>query len=216
MNDETITTTELRWFFDGELPAEVAAWLASDELSPHQPLFRGLEHHYLWTGEDDVSLKLRGSELERKQRTGRRAFSHQGAEGWVESWRKESRHKEPHDDVRPLVTIVYKKRRSLLFTEKNGRIVGIDDPAGRPPIVVELASLAVPAHRAWTFCIEANEGHEHQLEGVVAHVMASFPTQAASLEANRSMGYPGWLLDHAREPRLSGREVSDALPDFAR
>jgi len=210
-----IVTTEVRWFQDGELPVELTEWLASGALGPHAPATRSVEDLYLWTGRDDLSLKLRGSDLERKDRRSRRRLSQAGIEGWVERWEKNSRTKEPNDEVRSLTTIVHKRRRSLIFGEHRSQLIPLDDVEGAPPCVVELVALHVPGQHAWSLCLEANEGHEGLVPALVNHVMQSFPSpHRGALTATQSMGYPGWLAVHGRQPRMSDRKARAALPSL--
>lgn len=213
--DDALRTTEIRWFQEGMLPREMTEWLTSDALAPYPPRTTNVEDHYLWTGRDDLSLKLRGSSLERKERLGRSRRRHAGAEGWVEHWKKDSRHKEPDDDVRSLVTLVHKQRHSLVFGEQDATVVPLEDTSGTPPCVVEIVAIAVPGHRAWSLCLEANEGYDDLLPGLLARVIESLPAMHRdALNAEQSRGYPAWLAIHGRQPRVPARQARAALPTW--
>lgn len=80
-------TTELRWFFDGPIPADVLRWFIGDR----RGLSEARRDHYLWNDLDDVGVKRRaGLTLERKTRVGPPAVMSLGigAIGIVETWER--------------------------------------------------------------------------------------------------------------------------------
>lgn len=215
MEDDNIScTTELRWFFGGDTPLSVAAWFASDALSPHDEDLQIEEDHYLWTATADVSLKIRGGRLEQKKRVAQRHLAVAGVAGTVERWERQSRPEQASDEVRSLVTIVEKRRRLTHFEERRGLLVAVPRPTEkRANCTLELAAVKVPGQRFWTVCVEATEGDGAFIEHVLVLMVKSFPPEhLAAFTGPRSMGYPQWLLEHGRRPRVSREEAAASLP----
>jgi hypothetical protein len=211
------TTAELRWFFDGELPAEVGRWFASDALGPFEAEWQSLDDHYLWTGHADENLKLRGDELQYKRRLGVAPVSYAGVHGLLEHWESSVRPRRQGDDVRSLETIVEKKRRLAHFERVGGMVAAAKALSmEEPTCTVEIASVQVLAHRGWTLCLEATRDDAELVQQVLVLMMKTFPEkELGQLTADRSQGYAAWLLVHGKPPRMSDDEARAALPSVS-
>ena len=204
---------EVRWFYQGTVPAEVAEWFQSgtgraEAQAPRVDYYLDLQEM------DGLGIKLREGKVEVKRRQrqyGIRCFCEQAA-GLVEHWRKWSFELSMgegalSDSLRPASSwMAVRKERQLrkYRVEEDDHLVPV--PAEAYPergCSVELSSLCVEGQDWWSLCFEAF-GDESSLRQtlllVVEEVLACegvpFP-----LDANASYGYPRWLVALRRPPQ---------------
>ncbi len=192
-------TTELRWFFDGPLPAEVRSWFMPNGV--------GLLQHrcdtYVSGGRCDMGVKQRFRRtLELKIRNGlaEPAWIADDVHGNIETWRRWS----PADRLLSLAddtiwvdiekTIV--KRRfgtdgqPRLLSESTRTMSGAGCDA-------EIAALSVNGREAWTLAFASfghPDTHRNSLRTAWRSLnMRQAPATRLQLGLGNSFGYPEWI-----------------------
>jgi hypothetical protein len=189
-------SVEVRWFYPGPCPPEVADWFRESE-GPGEPEARTDEYARL--GRDDLGIKRRGGEqLDVKVRTDRPGVAlPAGLEGHVEGWTKWSL---PLDPTRPSELSwlpVEKLRWSRRYRVGNGEAEPIPSdelvPAG---CTAELAFIRIGLVEAWTFGLEAFNTAGDAVGSLTAGAGAFIcdsPLGPITFELEDSCGYPAWL-----------------------
>jgi len=194
-------TTELRWFLVGRPPDDVVSWFT---LGGTTGLAETRRDAYRLDGQVDIGVKRRyGTVLEMKLRHGPpEPFLHRELDGWLESWQRWS----PADrliSLSPNTTwvdvdkTVIKRRfdcsgRELPLTEETRAMTGRGCD-------VEIATVSVDGHRAWTFAFAAfgpAEIHRTSIavawDALVGECSRPWPLR---LRWAVSCGYPQWMAD---------------------
>ncbi len=195
---------EIRWFFEGRLPADVRDWFESPGRGIREP--RRSDDYLLLPGCTTAGVKLREGRLEIKALTRPPvpASYANRVSGLKDGWIKWSR---KADDARLLRDIligeedtwisVSKERHLRLFSLETG------DPEELPPrsrilskgCQVELGSIELDGNRhAWSFSFEAFGHADEVLQHLdpVVELFAADPPPVA-LRQEQSMSYPVWL-----------------------
>ncbi len=192
-------TTEVRWFFDGRVPAEVLSWFADGGAG----LTEDRCDRYRLDGEGDIGVKKRaGTTLELKLRLGSPELFTIGRDldGQLETWQRWS----PADGLAYLTehTIwvdvakrVIKRRFSfdgdeVSLSEENRPMNGVGCD-------VEITTVEVDGEEAWTFAFAAFgpvDGHRRSTQIAWESLISerARPRQLR-LECDNSCGYPGWM-----------------------
>ena len=197
----TITdTTELRWFAEGQLPPQVAAWFTNDATSG---LVEQRCDTYRMDGRFDTGLKRRSGEtLELKVRrsVGERLVVGPGLAGRLEVWRRWSpagclvtgSMNVPWVDVRKTVV----KRRFSVTGDEIALAPGARAMIGAG-CEVEVAAVSVNGIEGWTFAFAAFGPIEQRRSSLLASMEAlardgSHPERLGPF-FGPSSGYPEWL-----------------------
>lgn len=218
-----VDTTELRWFADGALPAEIMSWFTG---AGSMAAIEERCDTYRIDDRDDAGLKRRFRkilELKVRQATGEMFVLEPGLAAPLEDWRRWS----PADDEVDLSTpetwidvckTVYKRR----FIE-NGTEVAWSKalPAGAEVgCDVEVTSVRVADVDAWTFALAAFGPAEHRRHAlrVAWHAIGHIDPRPDGLvrHLRRPCGYPEWLNHSVYEGRRLLPETPirpDATPD---
>lgn len=196
---------EVRWFYRGTVPAEVAEWFHSGTSQPEVQSPR--VDYYLCLREiDSLGIKLREGRLEVKRRHRQHGLRHfcEQASGVVEHWRKWSfglsmGEGELSDSLMPSSSWmgVQKERQIRKYrVVEDDRLVPV--PAEEYPergCSVELSTLYVEGQDWWSLCFEAS-GDETSLRQTLVLVVEEVLDRGRmsfSLDAEASYGYPRWL-----------------------
>lgn len=172
-------TTEVRWFFEGPLPAAVQAWAEAQGARAE-----ARTDHYLAPSSAALGVKVREGALEVKQRRKvRRARAlAPGVAGRVADWAKWR-----FDTPAPA------PEGWLAVDKKRWLATGAEAEAARCEL--EVAALAGAGGTAWTVCFEASGAAEVARyralgEAVRRAVAEGLPV---ALPASAAQGYPAWL-----------------------
>ena len=204
---------EVRWFYQGMVPAEVAEWFRSGTSQPEGQSPR-VDYYLNLRGTDDLGIKLREGRLEVKQRQhqhGIQRFCEQAA-GLVEHWHKWSfelsrGEGELSGSLRPISSWVAVQKERLLRKYRatgDDRLVPV--PAEEYPergCSVELSALRVEGQDWWSLCFEAfgNEPSLRQTLLLVVEEVLACERMPFQLDAKASYGYPRWLAPWSRLPQ---------------
>ena len=199
-------TTELRWFFDGLLPADVRSWFMPKGVG----LLEGRCDTYLLDGRLDMGVKQRSRRtLELKIRTGlsEPASVADGVHGSVETWRRWSPadHLLSLDDDAVWVDVdkmIVKRRfgtdgQEKLLSESTRTMTGEGCDA-------EIAALSTNGRESWTLAFAAfgpPDTHRHSLRTAWRSLsMRQAPPDRLQLDIGRSYGYPEWIPKVMQSP----------------
>ncbi len=204
---------EVRWFYQGTVPAEVAQWFHSGTSQVEEQPPR-VDYYLCLQEMDGLGIKLREGRLEVKRRQrqhGILRFCAQAA-GLMEHWRKwgfelPKAAGKLSDSLRlSSFWLSVRKERQLrkYRVAEDDRLAPV--PAEEYPergCSVELSILRVKEQDWWSLCFEAF-GDESSLretlllvvEQVLACERVPFP-----LDARASYGYPRWLASLSRPSR---------------
>ena len=202
-------TTELRWFFDGPLPADVRSWFMPKDVG----LLERRCDTYLFDGRHDTGVKQRSRRtLELKIRTSLSEPTSvaDDVHGNIETWRRWS----PADHLLSLgdntawvnIDKMIVKRRfetdgqEKLLSESTRAMTGDGCDA-------EIAALLANDREAWTFAFAAfgqPETHHKSLRTAWRSLsMEQAPPGRLQLGTGRSYGYPEWISKVMQAPTLS-------------
>jgi hypothetical protein len=205
---DSLVTLELRWFFDGELPATVQQWFDTALPGPAVEPAPRSDFYLIVAGRDDTGLKLREQKLELKIRSRSTPFvgDRVRARGRVELWEKWSwSYARPADveigfaeGVRgPRVDVDKVRWQRKYDASPSGtlRPVPAEESVERAALI-EITRLRVLDRPAWTLGFDAI-GPAPDREGILSLavdvLLAAFPA-AERLSSDRSFGYPRWLI----------------------
>ena len=136
-----ITTTEVRWFFPGTVPAEVWEWFRRGDHCVQQP--DRTDAYLVLPGCSTAGIKLREGRLETKMQTERPAAIDYpgGVSGYVDSWVKWSRSAGLSREARTFLSaegeewVDVGKRRAVRAFSLDGTGTGIEgDPLEGQPV----------------------------------------------------------------------------------
>ncbi|MBE9180491.1 hypothetical protein IQ268_18170 [Oculatella sp. LEGE 06141] len=203
------TTTELRWFYPGLLPAAVMDWFDQESLGQYVGAWETREDHYLVVPECSyLNLKLRADRLEVKLRQEQFAVQRCGNRwsGLVERWTKwgcssmDTQHDDLHfnSDQPDQHWIGVEKQRS----QRQYQVVPNQDPRSLPlekvisqGCSVEITQLKANDQDWWSLAFEAFGERSQQQQTLLA--IASWCGQMSdspTLAAEQSYAYPQWLM----------------------
>ena len=197
-------TAEVRWFFRGPVPPDVAAWFErGTESIRHEP---PREDRYLRLCDtDDLNIKLREGRLEIKQRVGETETVqfHPQVSGVVEQWNKHGFVPAEEDDDTAAFAhagrgwvAVDKDRsvRTFRVAEDSTVVVPTTTETPQRGCGMELTTVRALGRLWWTLALEAF-GRPSSLHSslllTAQHVFAS--GEPPSLPNHRSYGYAAWL-----------------------
>lgn len=209
-----LTSTEIRWFFEGLPPAEVEQWFCRGDMQCKAPLRE--DHYLVFPASTSVGVKSREGRLEIKsliKTLGVRRFGADAA-GNVQMWEKWSCVEFSATDFEQLLRcdaslwVTVAKERTLRKFSLEG-----DSPAevqagqvfSHEGCNVELTKITVQGAAHWSFNCEAY-GEPSRIEGYLHRVAErfladerrprTFKTGAAGADAfsaPNSFSYPEWL-----------------------
>lgn len=83
-------TTEIRWFFQGEIPAEVQESYEAPALLPHAHESERIDYYLWWPGNDRMGIKLREGNIEMKhlKTPVKRSRFADHVRGYIGKWQK--------------------------------------------------------------------------------------------------------------------------------
>ena len=204
---------EVRWFYRGTVPAEVAEWFYLGTSQPEEQPPR-VDYYLCLLKVDGLGIKVREGRLEVKRRQrqhGILRFDEQAA-GLVEHWRKwgfelPRAAGKLSDSLMPSSGwLGVKKERQLRKYRAAGNDRLVPVAAGEYPergCSLELSSLQVRGQDWWSLCFEAF-GDESSLREILLLVMEQVLAGEGvpfALEAKASYGYPRWLASLSRAPQ---------------
>jgi len=157
-DDDSVETTELRWFADGSLPDDVISWFTQSGTVGAVELRTDT---YRVGGRPDLGVKRRSGltlELKRRLRIDEELALGTGLAGRTETWRKwspaTSSELNGHDP--PWVAVRKHIVKRLFSDDGEERRFSYDARAGMAAgCDVELADVSVGGVRAWTFAFAA-------------------------------------------------------------
>jgi len=186
---EALLTREVRWFFDGSLPADVKSWFTAGST-------RGVRKsrsdvYDLAPARRGIGVKQRdGVRLDAKHKVAELGVVRlrPGVEGRVDDWEKTV---QSGLTVGPERLVVSKEIITLRFEAES------PPDRGSAGCEVELASISIGSARSWSLCFETfgdpalrGEALEAGLDGLVGE--GPLP-EGLELRSERSCGYPEWL-----------------------
>jgi hypothetical protein len=199
-------TIEVRWFFAGEIPADVWTWFhkVGTKLETQPPR---VDHYLRIYGNDRLGVKLREGRIEVKQRSGQREEIQVGkfGGGYLEEWCKWSFDLTEWGDAEVAIGgnvgqwIAVRKERKLhtFQTKEQGAVVAVrsQDAIGLG-CACELTKLGIDGQEAtwWSVGFEAF-GDQDELRDTLLLVMKTtlFMVNAPKFGAECSYGYPRWV-----------------------
>lgn len=196
-------SAEIRWFYEGDIPAGVQDWLAQVPGIPDQQPIR-TDHYLRLAGDDSLGIKLREGRLEIKQRLDRHGIVSfdQRVAGLLQTWRKWSFPLAPVGGPSGVPgpasswIAVHKERRLHRYAllDQNRLVSAATDRYPPQGCDLELARLSAARQRWWTLALEAF-GPEGTLGDTVLLAGQRLFSYAdpPQLEARSSWSYPTWL-----------------------
>lgn len=198
------STAEVRWFYEGTVPAKVTEWFSHGERPPEAATPR-TDFYLRAVGGDSLGIKLREGKLEIKQRYqqyGVRRFHHE-VTGWAEAWHKwrfelaQAAEDLTEAGMSSATWIGVQKERKLrkFHVACSGEIVAVpvmaqvDQGCG-----IELTQVSVEGNEWWSLGFEAfgeAAAIQSNLLLVAEYVLRSDNPPLLDLQA--SFGYPRWL-----------------------
>ena len=208
-------TTEVRWFVDGRLPHDVAAWFTDGGRSG---LAEDRRDTYRLDGQADIGVKRRYQRiLELKLRTpvADSGFVRPEAHGRLERWQRWSPadgriYLTDHANWADVDKSVVKRRfdldgREVPLTEETRPMQGTGCDA-------EVASVTVDGHTAWTFAFAAfgdEDRHRDLLAAAWGALLAGRRRPGRlQLRHGDSCGYPEWMARRLGDGRGGAGSVS--------
>ena len=180
---------EIRWFFRGDLPADVRHWFTQNGSArgPFSETDEDKRHdvYLVVQGDKEVGLKLRGNELELKQLrdTLDVRFSGGRISGRAEVWAKWEWSVTPRE--------VAKKHPKGVQREVGKKRLQRTFEAGGAGCVAEITALAVGDERWWTIAAGLPGSDPVTIKGCAEEVFRDYPGPA--LDGEHSLSYPAWL-----------------------
>lgn len=198
-------TAEIRWFHQGNIPADILEWFCQSAPQPDQYPSRTDYYFHLFSCNDTLGIKLREGRVEIKQRTHQHGVIHlhEQVVGAMEAWQKWSFSLSQADDILPVINAsplnwveVDKARQQQQYQiTGNNQIVALSvDTPVEQGCNLELTQIQVDGKAWWTVGFESF-GDESALESnlllTARHIFAkNRPPRLRMLE---SYSYPGWL-----------------------
>jgi hypothetical protein len=193
-------TIELRWFYRGDLPAEIAEWF--NTLGANSTDADTRTDFYLQSSSPDVGIKIRQGNLEVKhlQQQFDKIDIDRFGESYVEQWSKwicDDRAAHPPATGKQGWIQVDKVRQQQFYR------VEFSDPIKLIPIstprenaaAIELTTLQLHGRAWWTIACEYlgdDMSIDRQFLPIVQALLVSYPGAIAT--PSSSGGYPQWLM----------------------
>jgi hypothetical protein len=199
-------TTEVRWFFTGDIPASVERWFQNlGDQNDH--LESRFDRYLRLPQEDALGIKLRENRLEIKIRTtvyGNVTFNI-GVEGCLEGWRKWSfeladgyAEATAIGDSDPSWLSIGKGRvlkRFLVDDQRRTIPVPADDTQPRT-CALELTRVTALDQRWWSLALEAYGHDVKSRDGLILVARQIFlPPCPFTLAVDNSLSFPQWLRE---------------------
>lgn len=196
------TTAEVRWFYEGAIPDEVAAWFR--QLKGEIMIQPPRTDRYVRPTDAAMNVKLREGRVEVKRRDGSGRLERWTPQiaGQIGRWRKWgfAAQADALDDLggqRYWIAVTKARRMRSYWVDADGRTEPVrwgDLPARGCDI--ELSRVTVRDTVWWSLCLEAfgdEESLAERLRRTAQHVF----TQGSppELSAEHSYGYPAWLMN---------------------
>ena len=199
-------TAEVRWFYPGPIPPQVATWFNHESVTLKREPVR-VDRYLRPSGFGDVNVKLREGRIEVKRRVGEsnRIRFHPRVTGVVERWRKwsfELTQQGTADNWASLPVsswIPVRKNRSLRTYEvTDGEVLVARSALEAPADGCELELTRIVAFEQvwWTLAFEAfgdEDTLRDNLRLVATHVLGT--DEPPRLDVGQSQGYAAWLID---------------------
>jgi len=201
-----LTTSEMRWFFPGEIPKEIENWFATNILSGDSQTPEDREDWYLRIpGCETLGVKLRQQRLEIKWRSTESGIWHLkdhvagAAEKWVK-WTCEEKEIESvitKDVIAKGEWVRVKKVRSqirYLVNDDRTFTPAATDLTSKDGCNIELTQLKINQDLWWSLSFEAsgqNANLENNLEIVTKWAINTYPQ--LKLPPENSYAYPKWF-----------------------
>ncbi|MGB3182016.1 MAG: hypothetical protein WBB45_11535 [Cyclobacteriaceae bacterium] len=189
------TTAEIRWFWEGECPGDLHAWLEGTGYPATEPEAR--TDSYLLTGSETGSVKLREGKLEAKLLLSSIILpAHLAGLGCAAAWNKWSGPEIAQTDgithIDEQWLQVMKKRRVATYLP--GRMAYGKPNPGEPVCEVETGIVSLNGLRFTSLCMECHAPLQHEadvltesLNQLVSNKIPPFLTEF------HSFSYPAWL-----------------------
>jgi hypothetical protein len=210
-------TAELRWFFDGPLPAEVRSWFTRNDA--------GLVEHrcdtYRLDERLDVGVKQRSRrtlELKMRMRQPEPSSVADDVNGRIEIWQRWS----PADGLLTLDDDTVWVEIDKTIVKRRFRTDGQEQPLSNQTRAmtgdgcdVEIAALSANGQDAWTFAFAAFGEPDTQHDSLRAAWRALVERQPRPVELRlhigRSYGYPEWIARATHIPTPTQNDVSSSV-----
>ena len=201
-----LTTNELRWFYRGTLPTEIAVWMAAHSLGDYLSTPESREDVYLYVPECDyLGIKLRQKRLEiklRKAELGNMTFGDNLAgklEKWVK-WSCEDPTTEsllPPDLIKKAPWVSVQKVRQQRKYEINGDRTLKSVPMERnisQGCNLEITQLTIRDNAWWSLALEAFGKDDRLTKNLEITANWVFQNNGVlELQLQNSYAYPKWL-----------------------
>lgn len=206
---------EVRWFFEGPLPANVSVWFANEAMGEVPPTIEKRTDLYLATRED-IGVKLREGRLEIKWRSdlGQPLMVSARVQGQTECWDKWS-WKDPQGKAEAQIADLLRERSDHPWTpvqkERHQRKYELSADGWRPilpedrveqGVILELTKPRVQGRSWWTVGLdllgkarnadESLKEAKEVFEKPLARLFEKYPGPALKLD--NSYGYPKFVL----------------------
>jgi hypothetical protein len=198
-------TAEVRWFFEGSIPAAIAQWFCRgglfDKAAPRE------DHYLLFPSPLGLNIKLREGRMEVKSLVGApglRTFA-TDITGNVELWEKQIGGKQAVAEFEklrssaPHLWIAVGKERTLRTFSLEGDSMH-EVAAGKVFLAngcnVELTKITVEGAAYWSFGFEAfgePSQVEERMQKVAVYIFADNHRPSCPFPAANSRSYPEWL-----------------------
>jgi hypothetical protein len=203
----TLSSVEVRWFYQGAIPAETSAWFERSE-TEFAAMPSRVDHYVRLLNDASLGIKLREGRVEIKQRQqefGIIQLAEQVA-GRVEGWRKWSFALAQRDDElsamlepTPSWVAVHKQRRLRKYGLSGNRQIQAIPVSELPSqrCSLELTAINVAGQGWWSLALEA-VGDEEEPEEILLRVARhTLQDRTVSIfDAQHSYSYPEWLAQH--------------------
>jgi hypothetical protein len=215
---DRLFTVEIRWFFNGLIPAEVENWF-TDQLPGNNLLHEKprTDTYFIVQERDDLGLKLSRGSLELKWRQESEPFSLSAPAlaGVKETWIKEKwKYAKKHGDKiasgfnKPRLKgwrVEIPKQRAVREYRADSadkitaltQFLNFDNLTGEdyaPVVKIEMTTLSKLGKPGWTLGLEAAGEPQtlHQVfEQAVHDLLKDYPQ--SNLQSSHSCGYPWWV-----------------------
>ena len=193
-------TIEVRWFYRGNVPDEIANWF--DTLAGVRSPADTRADFYLQSSSPDIGVKIRQGNLEVKhlQQQFDKIDIDRLGESKVEQWSKwicDDRSAHAPDPGKPGWIQVDKVRQQRFYRVESSDPIGLIPigTARKNAVAIELTTLQLRGQAWWTIACEYvgnNIAIDRQFLSIVKTVLISYPDPISL--PSISGGYPQWLM----------------------
>ncbi len=199
-----LSSTELRWFYPGELPEAISAWFSAEYLGKALEPPEKREDIYLYIASDCdyMGIKLRQGRLEIKWRKAELGILSvtKRVEGKLEHWDKwtcedsQAENFQPQSVVKKshwvTVSKVRQQRKYQVLAKNSVQAVSLDAIVDSG-CNVELTQLNIGGNHWWSLALETFGESTDNLHVVANKVFQYY--NGSSLHPKNSFAYPSWL-----------------------